>query len=246
MSLASPLKQGVFTTSYSQEPASDEPIKQDKKVVKCLNLILRADVLGSLEALSQALDKLDHPEVKIKVLKKGLGNLTEIDVDLAKTTKAWLISFNTEISVPAKQLAIDLGLKVSIYQVIYDLIKDLKQEMNKLLSPEIFEEKIGKVEVLKVFQQSAKETILGGKVINGKVFKDTIIRVWHSSLDEKSGQTESELKGEGKLVQLQINKKDVQEVKTGVECGIKFIGRVKIEVGDTLEIYQEIKKERET
>ncbi|MBL7141586.1 translation initiation factor IF-2 [Patescibacteria group bacterium] len=244
MSLVSPLKQGIFAGSYSEETTSDQPVKRDKKAIKYLNLVLRADVLGSLEAVVQALEKLEHPEVKIKVLKKGLGKLTEADVDLAKATQAWLIGFNAEISGPAKQLATELELKVSTYQVIYDLIQDLKQGVNELISPEIFEEKIGKLEVLRVFQQKGRETILGGKVIEGKVFKNTIGRVWHPVLDEKSGQTEPELKGEGKIGQLQINKKDVEEAKSGVECGIKFIGRPKIEVGDVLEIYQEVKKER--
>ena len=234
------LKQEVFATGYSQEKDTDKLVKSTKYI----NIILRTDVVGSLEAITQDLKKLDHPEVKIKILKKGLGNLTEADVDLAKAAQAWLISFGTQISKSAKQLAYELNLKVNHYQVIYDLTEDVKEEMNKLLSPEISEEKTGKFEVLKIFQQTDKEIILGGRVIEGKIIKDGVARVWQTEI-VNGEKKEPELKGEGRLTQLQINKKDVQEVKSGTECGMKFKGRVKIEIGDILEIYQEIKKQRE-
>ncbi len=231
-------KQETFAADYSQE--KDKSVKS----IKYINIILRVDVIGSLEAITQDLKKLDHPEVKIKILKKGLGDLTEADVDLAKAAQAWLISFGTEINRSAKQLAYELNLKVNHYQVIYDLTDDIKEEMNRLLSPEISEEKTGKLEVLKIFQQTNKEIILGGRVIEGKIIKDGIVRVWKTEV-VNGEKKEPELKGEGRLTQLQINKKDVEEVKSGTECGMKFKGRVKIEVSDILEIYKEVKKQRE-
>ena len=226
-----------FAINYSQEKEKSE------KSIKYINIILRTDVVGSLEAIAHDLKKLDHPEIKIKILKKGLGDLTEADVDLAKAAQAWLISFGTQINKAAKQLAYELNLRVNHYQVIYDLTEDIKEEMNKLLSPEISEEKIGKLEVIKVFQQTNKETILGGRVLEGKIVKDTIVRVWQSEIINGE-KKEPELIGEGKLTQLQISKKDVEEVKSGTECGIKFSGRVKIEVNDILEFYKEVKKQR--
>ncbi len=213
---------------------------------KSVNIILRADVMGSLEAITQSLEKLDHPEVKIKILKKGLGNITETDVDLAKAPHAWLMGFGTGISNAAKQLADELGLRTDIYYIIYDLIENVREEMNKLLSLEIIEEKIGKIEVLKVFQQKGKETILGGKVIDGKVIKNAIVRVWGEVKKEnQKEQKEMELKGEGRISQLQINKKDVNEVKVGTECGLKFLGKPRMEMGDKMDVYQEIKKQKE-
>lgn len=232
-------KQEAFAVNYSQQKDKDKSVKS----IKYINIILRTNVVGSLEAITQDLKKLDHPEVKIKILKKGLGDLTEADVDLAKAAQAWLISFETQISKSAKQLAYELNLKVNHYQVIYDLTEDIKEEINKLLLPEVSEEKIGKFEVLKIFQQTNKEIILGGRVIEGKIIKDGIARVWQTEI-VNGEKKEPELKGEGRLTQLQINKKDVQEVKLGTECGMKFMGRVKIEIGDILEIYQEIKKQR--
>ncbi|MCH7758982.1 translation initiation factor IF-2 [Patescibacteria group bacterium] len=218
----------------TKEEEGDE-LKKSK--IQHLNIILRADVVGSLEAIIHSLQKLEHPEVKIKIIKKGLSNLTESDVDLAKTVNAWIIAFGVGITSLAKQLVSELNLKMNTYYVIYDLIQDVKEEVNKLLPEEIFEEDLGKLEVLKIFQSKAKETILGGKVTKGKIIKATLIRVWSSA--EKQ-----ELKGEGKVVQLQINKQDVEEVKTGGECGIKVVGQVNIEINDILEVYREVKKQR--
>jgi len=233
------VKQETFAVNYSQEGNEDKSVKS----IKYINIILRTDVVGSLEAITQDIKKLDHPEVKVKILKKGLGDLTEGDVDLAKAAQAWLISFGTQISRSAKQLAYELNLKVNHYQVIYDLTEDIREEINKLLSPEVSEEKIGKFEVLKIFQQTNKEIILGGRVIEGKIIKDSVARVWQTET-VNGEKKEPELKGEGRLIQLQISKKDVQEVKSGTECGTKFTGRVKIEIGDVLEVYKEVKKQR--
>lgn len=230
------------SNSLPAEMESDNEAETKNKKSKSLNFILRADVLGSLEAIVQSLEQLEHPEVKIKILKKGLGNLTEADVDLAKNPAAWLIGFNVNISNTAKQLAEEFGLKTDLYHVIYDLIENVKQEMNKLLSVEIIEKKIGEIEVLKIFQQKGKEIILGGRAREGKIIKDALTRVWSQS--GKKDKEKTELKGEGRIIQLQINKKDVNEVKAGTEFGLKFLGKPKIEEGDQLDVYQEIKKQK--
>lgn len=228
--------------SASVQPDEDEDLEVKKQKVQYLNLILRADVIGSLEAIVHSLEKLDHTEVKIKILKKGLGNLTEADVDLGKTTNATLVGFNVDITSTAKQLAYELGLKVNIYSVVYDLIQDIKQELNNLLPENIIEEKVGDFEVLKIFQTKGKQSILGGKVLKGKIIKDVFARVWLAK--DITTDSKQELKGEGKIIQLQINKKDVDEVKSGKECGIKFLGKVSIGIGDILEIYKETKEQR--
>lgn len=222
---------------HKQEVLIDKGAEKKQDRAKNLHLILRADVLGSLEAIVHSLEKLNLPEVEIKIIKKGLSNLTDSDVDLAKTADAWMIGFGVGMSSSARQLANELSLKVNIYNVIYDLIHDVKEEMNKLLPEEIIEEDLGRVEVLKIFQTKGNEIILGGRVIQGKIIKDVLARVW----DPKE-----ELKGGGKLKQLQINKRDTAEAKEGSECGIRFVGRVTIEIGDILEIYKEIKKKKKS
>lgn len=221
--------------SSSNYGSSEEKKKQKEKSI---NLVLRGDVNGSLEAIVQIIDKLKNPEVKISILKKGLGDLTEADVELAKSSDGWLISFGTGITNSARQLAQENGLRLNKYEVIYNLADDIREEINKILPPEIFEEKIGQGEILKVFQKSGKEIILGARVLEGKIIKDALLRVWSS---RETGQ-EPSLKGEGRASQLQLNKKEVPEVKSGVEFGLKFLGKIKIEEGDILEIYQEIKK----
>lgn len=223
----------VSSSSYTQQESNKD---QEKNI----NIILRADVSGSLEAVEQIIDKLKNSEVKVKILKKGLGNLTDADVDLAKAVNGWLISFGSDITNSAKQLADELNLKVNKYNVIYDLVDDVKEEINKILPPDIVEKKIGKIEILKVFQKSGKEVILGAKGLEGKIVKESIARVWVNPSPDK----DPILKGEGKITQLQANKKDVSEVKAGSEFGLKFVGKVKVEEGDILEIYQEEKKEK--
>lgn len=205
---------------------------------KRFNIILRADVLGSLEALVHSLEQLNSPEASVKIIKKGLGSFTDSDVDLAKTVAAQMIGFGVKVSSHAHQLAKDLNLKINIYAVIYDAIHYVKEELNKLLPDEIIEQDLGRVEVLKIFQIKGKNIILGGRVTKGKIIKDSMIRIWKAD--------EQELIGEGIIKQLQINKKDVKEAKESNECGIKFVGTASIDVGDTLEVYQEIKKPRKT
>jgi len=233
----SSLKENIAGCFCAEEESSSE----DKRT-KAINFIIRADVLGSLEAIVQSLEQLEHPEVKINVIKKGLGNLTETDVDMAKAPQAWLVGFNVNISNSARQLADEFGLRADVYYIIYDLIENIKQEINKLLSVEIIEEKIGEVEVLKVFQQKGKETIMGGRLREGKVIKDALVRVWTKATEQDAQRTE--LKGEGRIVQLQVNKKDVDEVKAGFEFGLKFSGKPKIEEGDRMDAYQEIKRQK--
>lgn len=222
-------------------PAIESSQTEEETKGPRLKVIVRADVLGSLEAIIHSLEKLQHPEIKIKIVKKGLGNITESDIDLSQTAKAWIIGFGVDISGPAKQLANELRPKISLYTVIYDLIQEVKEEINKLLPEEIIEEELGKLEVLKVFQQKGKETILGGKVTHGKVIKGVLARVWSSEVKEGEKQ---EFKGDGEISQLQINKKDVKEAKEGSECGIKFIGNIDFEQDDILEVYKEIKKKK--
>lgn len=207
----------------------------DGEEVKSLNLILRADVLGSLEAIVQALDKLNHPEVRINILKKGLGNLTETDVELSRTTQAWIIGFNVEATATARQLASESETKILIYQIIYDLIEEIKKEMNSLLTDEIIEKKIGEIEVLAFFKKTTDGQIIGGRVKDGKIINESLVRIWDK---------EHEIKGEGRLKNLQLNKQDVAEAKAPSECGMKIVTKTLIEIGDILEVCQEIKKQR--
>lgn len=207
--------------------------------IKYVNIIVRADALGSLKAVIENLKGLTCSNVETRILKSGLGDLTEVDVELAKTTQSWLIGFNVKVNNLAGRLAKELKIRMDLYELIYKLLEDVQDFMKSLLSPEILERKLGKVEVLKIFRQTAKEVILGGKVTEGKIFLGAVARIW--GLDSSG---ERGIKGESRLVQIQTNKQDVKEVAAGAECGLKLSGNVKIEKSDILEIYEEIQCSR--
>lgn len=219
---------------YKEMAFIEKIIKEKSREIKVLNIILRADVLSSLDALTNVLKKLEVPEVKIKFVKKGLGDITDADVNLAKSSKAWLVGFNVGITPVAKNLAEEAGIKIYLYKVIYQLIDEAKIQMQNLIEPEIIEHPLGKIEVLVIFKKMPGQMIIGGRVTEGEIIKGSKIRIW------RAGQ----LIGEGNLVQLQINKQDVEKARVGNECGIRFEGKVVLEVGDILEVYQEEKIER--
>jgi len=210
-------------------------VKEKSQTSAALNVVLKADVLGSLEAIITALEKLNiNPEVKIKIIKKGLGDITDADFNLAKSSNAWLVGFHVEVNSTAKGLAEETGYPFYLYQVIYQLIDEAQKQMNGLLKPEIVEHPLGKGKILALFRKSGNQQVVGVRVNDGQAVKGAKIRVWRAD----------KLIGEGSLAQLQINKENVAEAKTGVECGIRFDGHAGLQVDDILEIYSEEKKER--
>ena len=226
----------MSSTHFDQGLSVNQSSTQSKKEIKYVNIIIRADVLGSLEAIIGSLKGLICPDVEVKIVKSGLGGLTEADVELAKTTQSWLIGFNIKVSNSTKQLIKESKIKMDLYEVIYKLIEDIQDFMKSLVSPEILEKNLGKIEILEVFRQTEKEAILGGKVLEGKIHPETIARIWRLN-----PEGEEEIKGESKLVQIQSSKQDVKEVLAGTECGLKLLGKTKIEKNDILEVYKEIK-----
>ncbi|MCF7906692.1 translation initiation factor IF-2 [Patescibacteria group bacterium] len=208
----------------------------DSAQAKYVKLIIRADVLGSLEAINNSLRDLVCSDVEVKIIKSGLGSPTEADIETAKTTGSWLISFNVSVSHSVQELIKNSGIKASSYNVIYKLIEDVEDFMKSLVKPELKEEKIGQLEVLEVFHQAGAETILGGRVTEGKVSSKSIARVWRLNANQKK-----EIQGELKITQVQSNKSDVSMVPAGKECGLKVTGKTKVEKGDLLEICQEVK-----
>ncbi|MCX6741055.1 MAG: translation initiation factor IF-2, partial [Candidatus Parcubacteria bacterium] len=217
--------------------ALNQPIvvKEKNRAGAALNVVLKADVLGSLEAIVTALEKLNiNPEVKIKIIKKGLGDITDTDFNLAKSSSAWLVGFHVDVNSTAKGLAEETGYPFSLYRVIYQLIDEAQKQMNGLLPPEIVEHSLGKAKVLALFRKGGNQQVVGARINDGQAIKGAKIRVWRVD----------KLIGEGFLAQLQINKENVAETKAGVECGIRFDGHAALQVDDILEIYSEEKKER--
>lgn len=206
------------------EEGADENIKK-------LNLIIRADVLGSLEAITESLEKIESSEIRAVVIAKGLGNITDSDIDLALSGNALVIGFKVKATPTAAALARDKNLEIKYYDIIYKLLENVKARMSALLEPEIVKKVLGQGEVLAIFKTEPKKMVIGLKIKQGKINKGAkadIIR-------------KKEIVGSGEIQELQIGKEKVNEVAEGQDCGVTFVGRDEIRVGDHLEIYQEEK-----
>jgi len=204
----------------------------DKKV---LNIILKADVHGSLEAIKESLKSIPSDEVIIRILKSEVGEINESNIKLAESAKAKVIGFRIKINSSVKQLAQQKKIRVSIFEIIYELIQEIRQLASNLLDPEITRNDLGKAKILAVFRTEKDRQIIGGKVTSGQIKKGTLIDVIRNG--EKAGQ--------GKLMRLQRDKKEADEVNKGQECGLLFQGTISIEKGDILEFYEEERKKRE-
>ncbi|MFA5871903.1 MAG: translation initiation factor IF-2 [Parcubacteria group bacterium] len=207
--------------------------------VKKLSILLKTDVQGSLEAIDQILGAIKSDEVGINYVKQGVGDITESDVKMAVAstsgeksghfTKSVIFGFNSQPTTVAKRLAEANGVEIKTYKVIYELVEEIKRRLGDMLSEEIIRKDLGKLKVLAIFKTGKQDMIVGGKVTSGKMVNNENIEVVR---DEKA-------LGRGKLVNLQQNKVDVDEVKEGNECGITFQGETKIKESDTLVCFHE-------
>jgi len=199
-----------------------------KDDVKVLNIILKTDVRGSLEAISTALQKLGNEEVEVNLVASGVGGLTETDAHLASTTRAMLVGFNVRADKTARDIVENEGLQMRYYNVIYDVIDDAKAILGGMLSPEIREEIVGIAEVRDVFNSPKFGQIAGSMVIEGTVYRSKPIRVLRDNVVIYEGELES----------LRRFKDDAAEVRNGIECGIGVKNYNDVKVGDKIEVYE--------
>ncbi len=204
----------------SSSASSSTSDKKDE--VQKLNLVIRADTLGSLEAIRESLNKLDHPEVRAEIVQSGLGNITEADVLRAQTAQALLLGFDVVSTPSADSVARGKNMTIKTYSVIYDLIDDVRAGLEKLLKPEVIETELGRIKVLAVFRTETKAQIFGGRVTAGKIHPHAMVRILHENVQV----------AEGKLMQLQTQKSSVNEAVTGQECGIKYEGPPVVQIDD--------------
>ncbi len=197
---------------------------------KELNIILKGDVDGSVEALSGSLQKLSTEEIQINILHKGVGAITESDVLLASASDAIIIGFNVRPAGTARVIADKEEIDVRTYSIIYDAINDLKDAMEGMLSPEIKEEVTGNVDIREVYKISKVGNIAGCMVTNGKIYRKSLIRIIREGVVVHSGTLDS----------LKRFKDDVKEVGKGYDCGLQIKGYNDIVVGDVIEAYQEV------
>ena len=193
------------------------------------SIVLKADTQGSLEAIEQVLETITSNEIVLKIIQSGVGPITEKDIQTAQSGQATVYGFNVHPTQSATQLAKKVEIITKSYNIIYELIEDVKNEMSNRLTPEIKRIDLGRLKVLAIFKNMKKSMIVGGKVMNGKIIKGEQIEI----LRDKQPV------GKGKLVQLQQNKEEVEEVKENFECGLTFEGIEKIEIGDILLSFKE-------
>jgi len=200
-----------------------------------LNLVIKADVHGSLEALKESLTKLSNDEVKVKVVYGGVGGINEGDANLALASDAIVIGFNVRADATARKLIADKGIDLHYYSIIYDVIDEVKKSISGLLSPEIKEQIVGIAEVRDVFRSPKLGAIAGCMVIEGFVRRNLPIRVLRENIVIYEGQLES----------LRRFKDDIQEVKSGMECGIGVKNYNDIKNNDYIEVFERIEVRRE-
>lgn len=202
--------------------------------VKELSLIVKGDVDGSVEALSESLEKLSNNEVKVNVIHKGVGAINDADVLLAAASQAIVIGFHVRPLSTTRKLAENENVEIRLYSVIYDVINDVKSALEGLLSPEIKEEITGVAEVRETFKVPKVGTVAGCYVQEGKISRNAKIRLIRDGI----------VLYEGNLASLKRFKDDVREVEAGYECGMGIEGYNDIKVGDVIEAYKLVEQKR--
>jgi translation initiation factor IF-2 len=196
----------------------------DQKLLKNLNVVLKTDVFGSLQAIKDSLEKLSNQEVAIRILHSGVGNVTESDVLLAKASDAVIFGFHVDADSKVKEEGKSAGVEIRTYQIIYDLIEDVKAGMSGLLEPEIVETVTGRAEIQQIFDLSSGK-VAGSLVKEGTMLRNQPIRILRGK----------DVAGTGKISGLKSFKEDVKEVEKGLECGILIDGFRDYRVGDIVE-----------
>ena len=201
---------------------------------KELNVIVKGDVDGSIEALSDSLLKLSNQEIQINVIHKSVGQITESDVLLASASNAIIIGFQVRPSVSARKLAEQEEIDIRLYSIIYNAINELKAAIEGMLAPEFVEKITGNIEVRETFKIPKVGTVAGCMVLDGKVTRNTTIRVVRDGIVVYSGELSS----------LRRFKDDVKEVVAGYECGLSIANFNDMKVGDIIEGYEQVAVKR--
>ncbi|MCD6271070.1 translation initiation factor IF-2 [bacterium] len=229
-----------FRKFASLEEAREQVVKEKKETKrtivepgkKILNLIIKADVLGSLEAIETVIERLPQSEVILRVLKSDVGDVNEEDVALAISGEAKILAFRVKNTPQAERLARDKGVKIFHFEIIYDLAQKIRELIREIVESEVVREDIGQLRVLVVFRTEPNRQIVGGRVIKGEFIKGAKVEIFRE--EKKIGQ--------GKILNLQKEKKDIEKGQEGDEIGILYEGGAKIKEGDILKAFIEKRK----
>ncbi len=222
-------RKNINASKYKQDIVSlDELFKQIEGGQKEVNIILKADVRGSEEAVRGALEKIKVGDVAIKIIRSGIGTITESDVVLANASNAIIIGFNVVPSNITKEIAKEYNVDIRLYTIIYKLVEEMEQALTGMLDPEYEEKVIGNVEIRKIFKYSKIGNIAGCYVTEGIVKSNSNVRLIRDGI----------VVCEDKIATLQRGKESVKEMKKGFECGLTLENYNDIKEGDTLEVYE--------
>jgi translation initiation factor IF-2 len=221
-------KAGTYQTTSASDQSGTTSESDD--TTKKINLIIKSDVLGSAEAIEESLEKINTSEVKIKILHKGLGNITDGDIKRAEAAGSTILGFNVKLLPPIEEMAREKNIEIKLYSIIYDLINDIKDKIQVLTGPKFKRVDLGELKVLAIFRSDKKSQIIGGKVISGQLENNALIEVVR----------QQEIITKGKVNRLQSGKQDTNAVANGQECGAQFEGEPLIQVNDILRFYKEV------
>ena len=201
---------------------------------KELNLIIKSDVHGSSEAIKNAISKIEHDEVKPKIILADIGMITETDVSLAKASNAVLLAFNVKSSKEAKKLAEIENISISTYNIIYEVLDFVKKRMSGLLTPDVEETITGSAQVLEIFKVSGAGKVAGSKVTDGEITSSSNVRLIR----------DGSIIFTGKIASIFREKNQVKQVNNGQECGITLKDYMDFQKNDTIEAFNVTSKER--
>jgi translation initiation factor IF-2 len=227
-------KHRAMSLTERRAVTAETMMKSAQEAVQTINLIVRADVQGSVEVLRSALSELKHAEVEVKVLHAGVGAVTESDVLLATSSNATVIAFHTGVNDKAREAAEREGVQIRHYEILYEVLDDVRDLMEGTLAPEIVEEVTGHAEVRALFKSSKVGVIAGSHVLDGSIFRDSRVRV----------QRAGKLLHTGALASLRREKDDVREVREGFDCGLVVRDFQDVQPGDVLEAFRVMKVKR--
>ena len=210
------------------------------------NIILKCDVNGSLDAVKKMISEIDSKEIQIKIISEGVGAIAESDVTLAKATRSVVLGFRVKSLGAAKKIAESENISIKTFDIIYQLIDFLKENLSSLLPPEIIEEELGKGEILAIFRDDRKGFVVGGRVTSGKISMGDSVKIFQNNptsfaKDELRGASE---KYRADILSLRKEKSEAKEVESGTECGFGLPAGANVAVGDTFIAFKTISKKR--
>jgi len=221
-------KEKIVGQNDKKESGGSVLIEENKKII---NIVLKTDVTGSGEAIEETLQNIPQEKVALRILENKVGNIDFSDIKLAESGKAKIFGFRVKINQEAKIFARQRKVSYKIFDVIYDLIQEIRREMAAKSEAEIKRVDLGKIKIIAIFKQTKNEHIIGGKIIAGYVERNSLAEVIR----------EDELIGKGSIKTLQQEKRDIQQAGKGKEIGILFKGDIEIKEGDILQVYKEEK-----